>query len=126
MTPAKFPGSLILNVARDPSLRNTRSLLLQSAGYAVQSASSVQEAVHCFRAGDFDLIVLCHSIREEERQSLLALIRSDGSSAPVIYVASDSTPWPDNLSSLTIGCSPASLLGAVDSVLQQLRSARES
>src|ERR1700722_7403649 len=79
--------AVVLTVGFDSSLMRTRSLVLQSAGYIVESASSLKEAVARFRAGDFDLVLLCHSIPMKDRDHLTCLIRAMGSLTPVISIA---------------------------------------
>jgi DNA-binding response OmpR family regulator len=69
---------IALAVSLDPSLLRTRSQVLQSAGYIVVSASSVKEAVDYFQAGDFDLVILCHSLPAKDRERLTSLIRASG------------------------------------------------
>ena len=77
---------VVLAVGFDSSLMKTRSLVLQSAGYIVESASSLKEAVARFQAGDFDLVLLCHSIPMKDRDHLTCLIRATGSLTPVISI----------------------------------------
>jgi len=67
---------VVLAVGFDSSLMRTRSLLLQSAGYIVESASSLKDAVARLHAGDFDLVLLCHSIPMKDRDHLTCLIRA--------------------------------------------------
>jgi CheY-like chemotaxis protein len=79
--------AVVLAVGFDSSLMRTRSLVLQSAGYIVASASSLKEAVARFQTGDFDLVLLCHSIPMRDRDHLTCLIRSTGSLTPVVSIA---------------------------------------
>lgn len=79
--------TLVLSVGNDPSLAAIRNLVLQSAGYRVVPAWSGEEAVRCFLAGDFDLVILCHSIPGKERDRLTCLIRASGSLVPVVFIA---------------------------------------
>jgi CheY-like chemotaxis protein len=65
----------------------TRILVLQFAGYIVESASSVKEALDRFQAGDFNLVLLCHSVPIKDRVRLTSSIRATGSLAHVISVA---------------------------------------
>src|ERR1700719_3355794 len=78
---------VVLAVGFDSSLMRARILVLQSAGYIVESASSLKEAVARFQAGDFDLVLLCHSIPMKDRDHLTCLIRSTGSLTPVVSIA---------------------------------------
>ena len=110
--------SVLLNVGQEPWLLHTRELLLRSAGYIVESAHSVEDAIHRFRAGDFDLVILCHSVPAEERQRLVCLIRDHGSSTPVIFVAAGAR----GSSVQGIPSDPVGLLNAVKQTLETDRS----
>ena len=79
--------NVVLAVGFDLSLMRTRSLVLQSAGYIVESASTLKEAVDLFQAGDFDLVLLCHSIPIKDRDHLTCLIRATGSLTPIVSIA---------------------------------------
>jgi CheY-like chemotaxis protein len=74
--------NVVLAVGFDLSLMRTRTLVLQSAGYIVESASTLKEAVDRFQAGDFDLVLLCHSIPMKDRDRLTCLIRATGALTP--------------------------------------------
>jgi len=79
--------AVVLAVGFDSSLMKNRILVLQSAGYIVESASSLKEATARFQAGDFDLVLLCHSIPMKDRDHLTCLIRATGSLTPVVSIA---------------------------------------
>jgi CheY-like chemotaxis protein len=79
--------AVVLAVGFDWSLMRTRSLALQAEGYIVESASSLEEAVDRFQAGDFDLVLLCHSIPMKDRDHLTCRIRATGSLTPVVSIA---------------------------------------
>lgn len=122
MACAASPPILILNVGHDPTLVRTRSLLLQTAGYLVDSSCSTDDAVRRFCSGDFDLVVLCRSIPEEERRRLLHAIRDCGSSIPVIVVAAAAGPLgSDRLVDLTVSRHPVTFLAAVHDLLDRDR-----
>jgi hypothetical protein len=82
-----MPLTLVLSVGLDASLLKNRNIVMRSAGYLVESASSVNEAAHRFLAGDFDLVILCHSVPTRERERLTGLIRASGSLTPVISIS---------------------------------------
>lgn len=81
--------TLVLSVGLDAELLGVRNFVLQSQGYYVVPAYSVKEAVERFLSGDFDLVLLCHSIPGEERERLARLIRASGARVPVVSVAGD-------------------------------------
>lgn len=77
----------VLTVGFDQSLMMNRMLVLRSAGYVVIQATSLEEAACLFQAGDFGLILLCHSVPAADRERLTTLIRSSGSRIPIISIA---------------------------------------
>src|SRR5258705_7523898 len=81
-----MPLTIVLSVGFDPSLLRPRTLVLQSAGYLVESASSLKEAVDRFQSGDFDLVLLFHSVPRKDRYRLTSVLRSSGSRIPIISI----------------------------------------
>src|ERR1700756_3214187 len=82
-----MPIIIVLSVGFDPSLLRARGLVLESAGYHVESASSLKEAVDRFQSGDFDLVLLCHSVPRKDRYRLTSFLRSSGSRTPIVSIA---------------------------------------
>jgi CheY-like chemotaxis protein len=111
-----MPLTLVLSVGLDPVLLATRNQVLKSAGYIVVSAASVAEAVDRFRSGDFDLLVLCHSIPAIERGRLTCLIRASGSRIPVVAVSARQYQW-DDFADVTLDHDPQEFLRGVEAVL---------
>src|SRR5579862_3390451 len=85
--PAPVSAAFILNVGKDQVLLKTRSLLLRSAGYDVESSFSIEDAIHRLRTTSIDLVLLCHSIPAEERQGMIRLIRDNAPSTPIVFVS---------------------------------------
>lgn len=83
-----MPLGVVLAVGSNLPLMSTRILVLRSAGYIVESASSLQEAVDRFHLGDFDIVLLCHSVPMEDRERLATSIRATGSLTPIVSIAS--------------------------------------
>lgn len=110
--------TVILNVGQDPMLLDTRSIILRSAGYTVESAWSVKQAVTQFLAGDFDGVILCHSIPVKDRDRLTCLIRASGSLTPVIAV-SESPSQCDSFADATIEPDPKKLLRGIKEVFDR-------
>lgn len=114
---------LVLHVCQDAALSDTRELLLSSEGYLVASTSSIDDAVHRFRFGDFDLVIVCHSIDKEKRHSLIDQMRRHGSSTPIIDIAAgsiQSLDFSDAFAS-SVGSHPSDLLLRVSQVLEKER-----
>lgn len=78
---------LLLTVGDNPTHLDNLDSLVRAAGHIVESASSINYAVHLFLAGDFDLIVLCHSLSLEQRARLTAAIRASGSYVSILPLA---------------------------------------
>ena len=109
----------ILAVGHDPLIASTRSSVLRGAGYAVESATSAEQAIDRFRSQDFDLVILCHTIPLEERRCLARLIRASRSFVPVLYVQPLVEPSTDGLADAIIGSHPNELLSGVEEALNQ-------
>jgi CheY-like chemotaxis protein len=79
--------TLVLSVGLDPLVLYSRETILRSAGYIVVSATSIREAFHLFRDGDFDLMILCPTFAVRDRERLTCLIRASGSRIPVAAIS---------------------------------------
>ena len=79
-----MPITLVLAIGLDSTLFEAQRRVLQSAGYLVTSAWSMKAAIDDFQEGDFDLVVLSHSLPMASRERLLSLIRASGSRVPVV------------------------------------------
>jgi hypothetical protein len=80
---------LALSAGRDLILLTTRNELLKSIGCTVVSASSSSDLINEFFGRDFDLIVLCHTIPQEERRKVLLMIRHYRGSTPTLIVSGE-------------------------------------
>jgi hypothetical protein len=81
---------VVLAVCLDPLLPGTQEPVWKSAGYFFKPAGSINEAINHFKAGDFDLVLLGHSISTESKERLTFLIRATGSRVPVACIAGSS------------------------------------
>ena len=124
MSVSQLPSATILSVGQDPELLKTRSLVLCANGYAVESCS-IGEAIQHFRAGDFDLVILCHSVPQREREHLIGLIRDCDCSTPVLFVAAASADCPDTLANASSPGDPQELLQSIRDVLSVRAILRE-
>jgi DNA-binding response OmpR family regulator len=78
--------TLVLSIGLDLAVLNSRDLLLQSADYTVVPAMSAEEGRRLFQDGDFDLIILCHTLPIEDCERLTRFIRASGSRIPIASV----------------------------------------
>jgi DNA-binding response OmpR family regulator len=111
--------TLVLMVGRDKTLAETRSKVLQQAGYTVECAFSFTQAIDKFLAGDFDLILLCHSIPAEDRERLTLQLRQHTTRTPIITVAAfmgQRDPFAD----ATIDNDPAELITGIREIVSRM------
>ena len=79
----------------------------------VESASTVKEAADRFQSGDFDLVLLCHSVPRKDRDRLISLIRASGSRTSVVSIAENL----DILANATLEDRPNNFLAGIRDVL---------
>ena len=121
-----MPLTPVLAVGVDPSLLATQMPVWQSAGYLVTSAESIREAIVQLKDGDFDLVLLFHSIPPESRERLTFLIRSSGMRVPVVCVA-DSSSGYDSFADATIRNEPDNLLRDIGELLaSRMKSSQQN
>jgi CheY-like chemotaxis protein len=115
-----MPHTLVLAVGRDPVLLETRGQVLQSAGYTVVLELSLKKAVAKFDEGDFDLVLMCHSIPAKDRELLTQLLRQHTSRTPIVSVAVNLCDL-DSFADATIGNDPKELLVGLRELLVEKR-----
>jgi CheY-like chemotaxis protein len=113
-----MPRVVVLAVGYDPVLLETRSQVLEGAGYTVVVIRSLKRAVTEFLEGDFDLIVLCHSIPQDDRQRFADLIRGHSPRTPIAFVSSSLGQY-DASADLTIESNPTDLLSGLRELLSR-------
>jgi CheY-like chemotaxis protein len=103
---------LILSAGRDAELLKQRNAALAAEGYHVASASGSYEIVEKMLNGDFDLVLLCHSIPNGDRRRLTGIINSYTPSTPVILVSDDEQPQFDPIPR-AVNCAPEQIMSTV-------------
>jgi CheY-like chemotaxis protein len=77
---------IILSVGENLTLLETRNTILRAAGYIVESARSLKQAIdHCL-AREFDIVVMCHSLSSKDRDCLACWIRASAAPTAVVSV----------------------------------------
>ncbi len=115
--------TLVLSVGLDPELLINRNLALQSAGYTVIRAFSLNAAMDCFKTLDFDLVLLCQSIPPKDKDRLTSWIRASGSRIPVVSV-SEKLYERDSFADATVYSDPeVLLLGVKEALVKAARPA---
>lgn len=91
--PPMTPHSTILVYGRDPLLLETRSWVLEEAGFAVVTSSSLVEAEQQLASPEVKLLVLCHTLSAQERTDILAVAsRINPSAKRLLLTASTVIP----------------------------------
>lgn len=65
--------SRILTFGHDTTLLQTREMILRKDGQEVLTATAVDEATRILTEQPIDLLILCHTLRQQERESILSL-----------------------------------------------------
>ena len=110
--------TLILNVSYDQSLLDSRELVLCSVGYAVESTSSIEDALRRFRARHFHAVLIGHSVPERDRRHFISLIRQHNPSVPVVFVSNECEPIDDPSADITTVNHPERLLESMSVALR--------
>jgi CheY-like chemotaxis protein len=91
--PIQKPGaplstaSSILTVSRDRVLQETRTLILERAGYSVSAALNDKDAVGFIEApNDIRLVLMCHSVPEASRKLLVTRIKALKPTLPILML----------------------------------------
>lgn len=119
-----MPTIVILAVCLDPSFPAAQGAIWRSASFIFLAANSVKEAIVHFKAGDFDLVLLGHSIPVDARERLTFLIRSTGSQVPVVSVAG-SPGHHDSFADATIEQDSSELLTGLGELLKTMVTMRK-
>jgi DNA-binding response OmpR family regulator len=109
---------VMLNVSLDPALLETRTRVLQTAKFIVVPASSIAEATDKFLAGDFDAVLVCHSISINDRRRLARMIHEHSPLTPIVLVSSTGIE-KDASVDVIIGNDPEQLVQELPEVLHK-------
>jgi PleD family two-component response regulator len=113
---ARMPHAVVLMIGRDRMLVETRSEVLRTAGYTVVPAYTPRQAIDEFVRGDFDVVLLCHSIPVDGRERLASVLREHKSHTPIVCVACVDGQF-DGFADATIENDPKSVLHSLRYVL---------
>lgn len=107
----------ILSVGKDPALMSSRTLLLLSAGYAVQEAFTLDKAKNLIDSDSIDVTLLCHTVPERDQRLLIYLVREKRNLMPVLCIrAYQHQAAPRNC--IGVDNEPEALLQTLKSVVQ--------
>ena len=84
-----MPQYLLLSVGLDPLLMHTRTVLLGEAGYSVMPSFTSRDAFQIFISHHIDLVVLCHTIPQEEKSKLIVSMKERNKRTPIVCIHVD-------------------------------------
>ena len=95
---AKGPQALVvLNVCRDPLLREERAKTLHDAGYYTSAAQNPEEAIQLASQMNFAIAVVCHSLSASERNSVREWMQEKAPGTTVVLLGKSSDDNPELL-----------------------------
>ena len=109
----------IVSFSHDPLLGMTRASVLATR-FETVSVSSLEELEAVSQSDEVAIVVLCHTVPEQERQRAIELARSSRPPKRVVVLAGGAMLSPVvNDGIACVGARPEQLLGAVFSALTQ-------
>jgi len=114
----QMPHAVVLMIGRDQMLVETRSQVLRTAGYTVVPAHTPVQGIDEFVRGNFDVVMLCHSIPVDGREHLASVLREHKSRTPIVCVAGVDGQF-DGFADATIENDPKSLIYSLREVLHR-------
>ena len=106
----------ILSISYDESLLRTREMLLRGEGYLVTSALGQTNAIEQCKKGNFDLLILGHSIPNQDKSELINMFRHHCPS-PVLALRRQGEDTPDGADAHAFPDDIDAFLRMVDDIL---------
>ena len=121
-----MPVKHILAIGREPALLEYRSQILRRAGHIVESELSLERAIQRYKCGEFDLVLLCHTIPVQERDRLISSIQAVGSLTLVVAVAPPGSQAPFAADDVTFEGRPEEFPSGIQSAFLDATAFRKS
>jgi len=102
---------VILSAGRDYDLLRLRNTVLMTRDYTVVAAMTTAEVISKFHEGDFDIVLLCHTIPLEDQKAISDAVHRTNPSTPVLAVthSGETSPYSD----LAVENNPEAILRSV-------------
>ena len=111
---------VVLSVGRDPLLMRTRTGVLLNAGYSVMPSFTSRDAFQIFSSREIDLVILCHTIPEEEKIKLIGSIKLGNKRTPIVSIHADGETDEELVDAYVHGLDgPEALLSCISKVLDK-------
>ena len=76
----------VLSVSYDRELIHFRSLVLRNAGFIVDEAHDLQNALRLVRANSLEILLLCHTVPKIERGYFISDVRESKPLLPIVCI----------------------------------------
>jgi hypothetical protein len=112
-------ASLILNFGHDRTLLSTRGLVLSQDGFEVLSVTDSRQAIRLLAEHHVDLLVLCHTLGEPERQRILSAAHTADreTKALLLFTPSSDTVPPESPTCICSIDGPRRLLASIHQLI---------
>ncbi|ADV82834.1 hypothetical protein [Terriglobus saanensis] len=90
----------IVVFGRNATLMETRLLVLETTGFQGRGISSIADLVHTICMDEADLVLLCHTLSDEDVGSALAIVTDANPHMPILRLTF--SPWAEQLKEETI------------------------
>jgi DNA-binding response OmpR family regulator len=106
----------ILSVSRNTLLLVKRNNALAVAGHSVCSPKTPEDAPLMLAQGDFQAVIIGHSVSPEQRKQIIPVLRKVRSEIPIIFVYASPEPGQEPLADLCVDVAddPAELVKVLD------------
>ena len=104
--------SRILSISYDLSLLSIRQMLLETQGHKVISAEGFVQALEKCKSGDYDLLIIGHSIPHTDKEALIEETKKR-CNAPILSLKRSGEPMPNGATEEVDPTRPDLLLEAV-------------
>ena len=118
--PASHTSVCILVYGSDPLLLDTRTMVLEKAGYAVFIAREASDVERIVLSQKISLIVLCHTLSSEKCEAALELAESRRPAMRSLVLTAGTTPCSERSHDAILSAfdGPRKLVETVEKLLQ--------
>lgn len=103
----------ILSIGDDSILLYSRRLILETAGYSVESATAEISTIEQILLRGVDLVLLCHSIGEDMVSRIVEASTRISPQTPLLQISPLDNPFGKKAHPTLVSADPAALLSAV-------------
>jgi DNA-binding NtrC family response regulator len=112
----------VLSISYDPILLSIRQQLLEQNGYTVVSAEGFTEAMERCRGGEYDMVVMGHSIPHKDKEALFDAVTRH-CKVPVLCLMRTGEPPLAGVAASIDPMSPSDFLKAVQDIFARKANA---